>query len=246
MRTVVVVPTYDEAENIVLLLEAVRSAAPDVDVMVVDDNSPDGTGDLAQKAGEELGRISVLRRESKTGLGNAYRHAFRVALEEGYEIVVTMDADFSHDPAVIPELVAAIEGGADVAIGSRYVPGGATPNWPVYRQALSRYGNLYAGWLLGLRMRDATAGFRAYRADLLRDIRYDTSKANGYTFMTELAYRMSLVRAQVVEVPITFADRVRGTSKMSAFIIGEAMGRVTWWGLKLRANRARGIDAVPA
>ena len=238
MRTLVVVPTYDEAENIRPLLVAIRAAAPAADVMVVDDSSPDGTADLAEEVAAELGQITILRREAKEGLGNAYRHAFAVALQRGYEVLVTLDADFSHDPAVIPQLVECVENGSDVAIGSRYVAGGATPNWPLYRQALSRYGNLYARWLLGLQMRDATAGYRAYRADLLQAVRYETSRANGYTFMTELAYRISQVDAVVSEVPITFADRVRGTSKMSPAIIIEAMGRVTWWGIRLRLRRA--------
>jgi dolichol-phosphate mannosyltransferase len=235
----VVVPTYEEAANIVDFLGRVRAEAPDSDVMVVDDASPDGTADLAEKAGAELGQVEVFRRPVKDGLGNAYRQAFAKALDAGYEILVTIDADGQHDPAVIPELVKCIEDGADVAVGSRYVPGGSTPNWPKHRQALSRYGNRYAGWVLGLRMRDATSGLRAYRADLLREIHYDTSTANGYAFMTELAYRISTARATVAEVPITFTDRQRGTSKMSATIIVESMSRVTWWGLTVRLKRWR-------
>jgi dolichol-phosphate mannosyltransferase len=234
MRAVVVVPTYDEAENIGDLLVAIRSSAPDADVLVVDDSSPDGTADLAEKVAVERGGIEVLRRPTKDGLGNAYRTAFARVIDEGFEVIVTLDADFSHDPAVIPELIGLVEGGADLAVGSRYVPGGATPNWPAYRLALSRYGNRYAGWMLGLRLRDATSGFRAYRAALLTDIRYETTQSNGYAFMTELAYRASAFRADVREHPITFNDRVRGTSKMSAFVIVESMLRVTWWGVKLR------------
>lgn len=239
MKTVVVVPTYDEAENVVVILEAIRAAAPDADVLVVDDGSPDGTAALAVATGDRLGQIDVLERPVKDGLGNAYRQAFARALAAGYEVIVTMDADYSHDPAVIPALVAAVEAGADVAVGSRYVPGGATPNWPYYRRALSRYGNLYSGWVLGLRMRDATSGFRAYRAGLLVAVEYQTSNANGYAFMTELGYRISAAGATVVEVPITFTDRVRGTSKMSSYIIVESMARVTWWGAALRVRRWR-------
>jgi dolichol-phosphate mannosyltransferase len=234
MRAVVVVPTYDEAENIGDLLVAIRSSAPDADVLVVDDSSPDGTADLAEKVAVERGGIEVLRRPTKDGLGNAYRTAFARVIDEGFEVIVTLDADFSHDPAVIPELIGLVEGGADLAVGSRYVPGGATPNWPAYRLALSRYGNRYAGWMLGLRLRDATSGFRAYRAALLTDIRYETTQSNGYAFINELAYRASAFRADVREHPITFNDRVRGTSKMSAFVIVESMLRVTWWGVKLR------------
>ena len=239
MRTLVVVPTYDEAENIEPLLRAVRAEVPEADLLVVDDSSPDGTADIARRLGDELGQVAVLSRPVKDGLGNAYRQAFGQALEQGYEVVVTMDADFSHDPAVLPVLLAGIEEGADLAIGSRYVAGGSTPNWPQHRRMLSRYGNRYAGWVLGLKMRDATSGLRAYRASLLRQIRFDTSEANGYTFMTELAYRVSSAGATVVEVPITFTDRVRGTSKMSSSIIVESMGRITWWGIARRVRRLR-------
>jgi dolichol-phosphate mannosyltransferase len=237
MRAVVVVPTYDEAENIGDLLVAIRSSAPDADVLVVDDSSPDGTADLAEKVAVERGAIEVLRRPIKDGLGNAYRAAFARVIDEGYDVIVTLDADFSHDPAVIPDLIGLVDDGADLAVGSRYVPGGATPNWPAYRLGLSRYGNRYAGWVLGLRIRDATSGFRAYRAELLSDIRYETTQSNGYAFMTELAYRASAFRSDVREHPITFNDRVRGTSKMSAFVIVESMLRVTWWGVKLRLRQ---------
>jgi len=237
MRAVVIVPTYDEVENIGDLLTAIRSSAPDADVLVVDDSSPDGTAEVAEKVAAEAGRIEVLRRAVKDGLGNAYRAAFGRVLAEGYEVIVTLDADFSHDPAVIPVLLGLVEEGTDLAVGSRYVPGGATPNWPAYRLALSRYGNRYAGWMLGLRLRDATSGFRAYRAELLSDIRYETTESNGYAFMTELAYRASAYRAEVREHPITFHDRTRGTSKMSAFVIVESMLRVTWWGVKLRLRQ---------
>jgi dolichol-phosphate mannosyltransferase len=239
MRAVVVVPTYDEAENIGDLLTAIRASAPETDVLVVDDNSPDGTADLAEKAAAELGAVEVLRRPAKDGLGNAYREAFARAIDGGYDVIVTLDADFSHDPAVIPVLIGLVEAGADLAVGSRYVPGGTTPNWPRYRLALSRYGNRYAGWMLGLCLRDATSGFRAYRSELLQDIRYDTTHSDGYAFMTELAYRASAYRAEVREHPITFTDRTRGTSKMSALVIVESMLRVTWWGTKLRLRRRK-------
>ena len=239
------VPTYQEADNVGVLVRAIRTAAPAADVLVVDDASPDGTAEVADALGVELGQVSVLRRPVKDGLGNAYRQAFAQALADGYEVVVTLDADFSHDPAVIPQLLAEIESGADVAVGSRYVPGGATPNWPRHRRLLSAYGNRYSGWVLGLSLRDATSGFRAYRSDLLRAIDFGSSKANGYAFMTELAARISDQHAAVAEVPITFTDRVRGTSKMSSAIIVESMARITWWGIThrvqgLRAHRRRG------
>jgi len=174
MRTLVVIPTYQEAANITPLLAAIRAAAPDVDVLVVDDNSPDGTAALAETAAADAGGVKVLRRPGKAGLGSAYRHGFQVALDEGYEAIVSMDADFSHDPAVIPDLLAALVG-ADAAIGSRYVPGGGTPNWPMHRRLLSKWGNRYTCALLDLDVRDATSGFRAYRAGALSAIEPGTS-----------------------------------------------------------------------
>ncbi len=243
MRTLLVLPTYLQGENIEAFLVAVRDAVPDADILVADDASPDGTAELAEKVGIERGGITVLRRPSKDGLGAAYRDAFARGLAEGYEVLVQIDADFSHDPAVLPELLARVEGGAQVAIGSRYVPGGSVPHWPVHRRALSRYANRYASALLHIGVRDATAGFRAYRAEALRGIAFDTTRANGYGFQIELAYRASRWGGPIVEVPIAFTDRVRGTSKMSWRIIGESMALVTWWGLRARvaglARRAR-------
>jgi dolichol-phosphate mannosyltransferase len=236
---VVVVPTYQEADNVEPYLKAMRSAAPDVDILIVDDNSPDRTADLAEKVGAELGRIDVLRRPAKDGLGNAYRAGFAVALERGYDHIVQMDADLSHDPAVVPTLLAALDAGADVVIGSRYVPGGSTPNWPTHRRLLSKWGNRYATAVLGLSLRDATAGFRAYQAGTLREIRFDTTEANGYAFQMEVARRLAEHRCAVVEVPITFVDRVRGVSKMSPTIMAESMALVTGWGLRDRIRRQR-------
>lgn len=233
MRTVVVVPTYQEAENIAALLAAIHAAAPGVEVLVVDDNSPDGTATLAEAAAADAGTVKVLRRAGKAGLGSAYRHGFRVALDEGYDAVVSMDADFSHDPAVIPDLLAALAG-ADAVIGSRYVPGGGTPNWPLHRRLLSKWGNRYTCALLRLRVRDATSGFRAYRAEALRAIEPGTTRAEGYAFLTELVRRLTQHGATFAEVPITFVDRRYGTSKMSARIIAESMIRVTRWGLRDR------------
>ncbi|HEY0521458.1 MAG TPA: glycosyltransferase, partial [Ilumatobacteraceae bacterium] len=163
MRTVVVLPTFNEAENIIGFLQAVRTSMPDADILVVDDNSPDGTAALAEETAAELGRIKVLRRAGKQGLGAAYRHGFTVAFDEGYEAVVSMDSDFSHDPAVIPAMVILIEAGADAVIGSRYVPGGSTVDWPMRRRLLSRWGNRYTAAVLRLPVSDCTSGFRAYR-----------------------------------------------------------------------------------
>ncbi|MCU1455302.1 MAG: hypothetical protein JWN46_3448 [Acidimicrobiales bacterium] len=245
MRTLVVIPTYQEAENVSGFLAAVRAAVPDAHVLVADDNSPDGTGELAEKAAAELGQIEVLHRKQKDGLGAAYRAGFRRGIDAGYDLVVQMDCDFSHDPGVLPKLIDAIEGGADCAIGSRYVPGGATPNWPTHRRLLSKYGNRYTAALLELGIGDATSGFRAYRASTLEQIRFDTTKANGYAFQTELAYRMVQDGLTMVEVPITFVDRQYGTSKMSARIIGESMALVTSWGVKARLRRLAGRPQPP-
>ncbi|WCO65077.1 polyprenol monophosphomannose synthase [Iamia majanohamensis] len=232
MRTMVLVPTYDEVENVERIVRAVREAVPAASVLVIDDASPDGTAEVAEAVGEELGQVDVLRRAGKDGLGNAYRAGFAHAIALGFDVLVTLDADSSHDPAVIPELLARIEEGADLVAGSRYVPGGSTPNWPLHRQVLSRYGNRYTCWVLGLALSDATSGFRAYRASVLEAIGYDTTRANGYAFMTELAFRIASAGGTVAEVPIVFRDRVRGTSKMSGQIIVESMLRVTWWGLR--------------
>jgi dolichol-phosphate mannosyltransferase len=239
MHTLVVVPTFNEAENIEVLLTQVRAAVPSADILVVDDNSPDGTGDLAEKAAADLGQIKVLHRPRKDGLGNAYRAGFRQGLDAGYQVLVQMDADLSHDPAVIPLLLAKVAEGADVAIGSRYVPGGSTPNWPTHRKLLSRIGNRYTGWALGLKLRDVTAGFRAYTAEVLEAVKFDDTQANGYAFQTELGYRISNWGGKVTEVPIEFSDRVRGNSKMSGRIIAESMSLVTWWGIQIRGRRLR-------
>lgn len=246
MRAVVLLPTYDEVDNIEPMLRAIRAAAPDADVLVIDDASPDGTADVAERVGAEVGRVEVLRRPAKDGLGNAYRAGFRRAIEAGADVLVTLDADFSHDPEAIPALLAEVEAGADLAVGSRYVPGGSTPHWPLHRRVLSRYGNRYTGLVLGLTVRDATSGFRAYRTEVLRRIGYDTTTANGYAFMTELAHRIAAAGGRTSEVPITFRDRVRGTSKMSGRIIVESMGRVTWWGVRRVGRGARARRAAAA
>jgi len=239
MRTLVIIPTYLEAENIADVLGKVRDNAPDADLLVVDDASPDGTADLAREAGEALGRVDVLTRPSKGGLGGAYRAGFQRAFTEGYEVVVQMDADLSHPPERLPALLAEVERGADIAIGSRYVAGGGTTNWPLVRRLLSRAGNFYASTVLGLGVHDATAGFRAYRADILETVEASATKATGYGFQLELSYRAHRLGATIVEVPITFNDRFRGVSKMSWHIIGEAMSLVTWWGFRDRVLRRR-------
>lgn len=231
MRPIVVLPTYNERENIAPFLHALRAVSADVEVLVVDDGSPDGTADLARSLAEELGGIRVLERTSKDGLGSAYRAGFDQVLGEGYDVVISMDADLSHDAAVIPEMLRLLEGGADAVIGSRYVTGGGTTDWPVRRQLLSKWGNAYTRAVLGLPTRDCTSGFRAYRASALRAIDPATTSAEGYAFLTELVRRLGRRGFVVVETPIIFRDRTLGRSKMSGRIIIESMLLVTRWGL---------------
>jgi dolichol-phosphate mannosyltransferase len=237
MRTLVVIPTYLEALNISEVLHRVREVVPTVDVLVVDDNSPDGTGALAEAIAGDLGGIDVLHRPSTDGLGPAYRAGLGLGLERGYEVLVQMDADLSHDPAVLPRLLAAIDDGADVAIGSRYVPGGSVPDWPWHREALSRYGNRYAGFSMRTGVADASAGFRAYRASALRAIDLSATRARGYGIQLEITYRMARLGASITEIPIAFTDRLRGKSKMSMKIIAEELVLMTWWGARDRVLR---------
>lgn len=241
MRCVVVVPTYNERENIADLLRALRTTIPDAHVMVIDDLSPDGTGAVADAVATELGRITVVHRAGKPGLGAAYRRGFALAFEQGFEAIVSMDSDFSHDPAVIPTMLHLLDDGADVVIGSRYVAGGGTKDWPLRRRLLSRWGNRYTGFVLGANVRDCTAGFRAYRVDVLRAIEPGSTSAEGYAFLTELTRRLARRGANIVETPILFKDRERGTSKMSGRIIVESMLLVTRWGIsdRLKALRRR-------
>jgi dolichol-phosphate mannosyltransferase len=237
VHTLVITPTYVEAENIKEFLRRARAAVPDADILVVDDNSPDGTAAVAEQVAGELGRIDVLRRPAKKGLGSAYRTGFAIGLEKGYDTLVQIDADLSHDPSVLPMLLHEVETGADLAIGSRYVPGGAIPHWPWFRRALSRYGNLYASFALATGTKDATSGYRAYRADTLKAIDYSTTRAKGYGFQIETAYRVYRWGGRISEVPIIFTDRVRGHSKMTWKIAVEELLLVTWWGLRDRARR---------
>jgi dolichol-phosphate mannosyltransferase len=238
VQRTLVIPTYQEAENIRRLLETIRDLCPDLHVIVCDDNSPDGTGRIADEAAAELGGIEVLHRPGKAGLGAAYRHGFRHALDAHYEVIIQMDADFSHDPSVLPALITAVDNGADVAIGSRYVPGGSVPNWTWLRRQLSQWGNSYARAMLRLEMADATTAFRAYRATALQRIDIDGTTANGYLFQIETAYRLSAADLVITELPIVFVDRVAGASKMAVVrTMVETELRVTWWGLALRAPR---------
>lgn len=239
MNVVVVLPTYNEAGNIEAFLRSLRSAAPTVSVLVVDDLSPDGTADRAEAVADEIGGISVMRRAGERGLGNAYRAGFARVLTDGVEVVVSMDADFSHDPQAVMSLVAALTDGVDMVIGSRYVPGGRVVDWPVRRRLLSQWGNRYTAAVLGLEVRDCTSGFRAYRATALAAIDPMTTSAEGYAFLTELVRRMERLEARIAEVPITFTDRTVGESKMSLRIVVESMVRVTGWGIGDRWARRR-------
>ncbi len=231
MRTVIVLPTYNEQPNISDFLHAVRRISTDIDVLVIDDNSPDGTAETARAVGEQVGGVRVVVRADKSGLGSAYRAGFRQVLSEGYEYIVSMDADMSHDPANIPEMLRLLDSGFDAVIGSRYVQGGGTIDWPVQRQLLSRWGNAYTRMVLRIAPRDCTSGFRAYRAEPLAAIDPDGTSAEGYAFLTELIRRLTRSGYRIGETPIVFRDRVKGTSKMSGRIIVESMLLVTRWGV---------------
>jgi glycosyltransferase involved in cell wall biosynthesis len=223
VRAVAIVPTYNEAENIETVCRAIRSDAPDVGILIVDDNSPDNTAELAEKLAVELGDLTVLRRPTKAGLGGAYRAGMAAAIDAGAQICIQIDADMSHDPAMIPALVSAVEHGVDLALGSRYVPGGKTENWPRKRRWLSRWGNRYVAGVLGLAINDATAGFRAYRSTSLVDrIDFQSVETEGYGFQIEMTHRLVRSGGSIVEIPITFQDRTAGASKMSQHIIQEA------------------------
>jgi dolichol-phosphate mannosyltransferase len=237
MAPLVILPTFNESENIDTVIERVRASVPDAAVLVVDDGSPDGTADLAEAAGVRLGQVDVLRRTEKAGLGAAYRAGFAWGMERGHDVLIEMDADLSHDPDDLPALIAAVEHGADLAIGSRYVPGGSIPDWSWYRRMLSRWGNRYAAGVLGLAVNDATAGFRAYRSSILRDIDLEHVVAEGYGFQVEMTYQVVRGGGAVVEVPISFTDRVLGESKMSGRIVFEALVLVTWWAVRDRLFR---------
>ncbi len=238
-----VLPTYNESATIGRILSAVRSSLPDAEILVVDDSSPDGTATIAEDAAAELGQIHLLVRPEKNGLGPAYRAGFSWGLDRGYDAFVEMDSDFSHDPEALPQLVGPLERGYDVVIGSRYIPGGHIPNWKLSRRLLSRGGNIYADVMLGLGVNDSTAGFRAYSAPVLKAIDLDTIHADGYGFQIEMTYRAKRSGARIVEVPISFVDRVEGTSKMSRSVVTEAMWLVTRWGAERAFGHLRAVVA---
>ena len=230
-RVVVVIPTYNEVGNIAQVIAGVIEVMPDASILVVDDNSPDGTADLVDKIATELpadfpGFVKVRRRQHKAGLGAAYRDGFAVALELGATICVQMDADLSHRPMYLPAIVSVVDMGADASIGSRYIPGGRIENWPPLRHFLSRWGNRFAAGMLGLAINDATGGYRAYSRSILERMDFSTVEAEGYGFQVEMTHRAVRCGGRIVEVPILFTDRVVGESKLTHHIIGEAFSLV--------------------
>ena len=236
-KVAVIIPTYNERENLETIVSRVHASVPAASVLVVDDNSPDGTGEVADKLAAGDSRIEVLHRAGKSGLGSAYIAGFGWGLEHGYGAMVEMDADGSHQPEELPQLLAAAERGADLVIGSRWVPGGTVHNWPKSREVLSRGANVYTRLMLGIAVRDATGGFRVYRAGTLRALNLDDVASQGYCFQIDLTLRTLQAGLKVVEVPITFTERTRGASKMSRAIIAEAFWRVAQWGVTRRGHR---------
>ena len=243
-RVLVIVPTYDERDNLLPLAERLHAAVPDADLLVVDDASPDGTGQLADELAARCGWAHVLHRPGKSGLGAAYTAGFAWARERRYDVVVEMDADGSHAPEQLPRLLAALED-ADVVLGSRWVPGGRVVNWPRGRELLSRGGNAWTRLTLGLPLADATGGFRAYRRPVLDALPLAEIASQGYCFQVDLAWRAWRSGWRIVEVPITFVERERGESKMSRAIVLEALWRVSWWALISRRSASAGARPQP-
>jgi dolichol-phosphate mannosyltransferase len=236
-RVLVIIPTYNELANVPLIVGRVRAAVPFADVLVADDNSPDGTGAAADELAADDHQVNVLHRPGKQGLGAAYLDGFSWGLERGYDTLVEMDADGSHAPEQLPDLLARIDAGADLVLGSRWVPGGKTINWPKSRQLISRGGSLYSRLALGLRLRDVTGGYRAFRRTTLEKLDLADVTSQGYCFQIDLAVRAIRLGLRVDEVPITFVEREHGSSKMSRSIVMEASWRVAQWGLRHRADQ---------
>lgn len=231
MRTLIVVPTYNESDNVEWIVGRILEAQPEVDVLVADDGSPDGTGRIADRIADRDPRVHVMHRPSKQGLGSAYRAGFAWGLDRGYDVLLEMDADGSHRPEDLQQILAASEAGADLVLGSRWVPGGGVVNWPWHRRLISRGGTFYARLMLGLPVHDATGGFRAFRRETLERLPLADVASQGYCFQIDMTRRVVAAGMSVVEVPITFVERERGQSKMSGAIVREALWRVTLWGL---------------
>jgi dolichol-phosphate mannosyltransferase len=245
---VVVIPTYNETDNLQRIVHRVRAAVPEAHLLVVDDASPDGTGELADRLAAEDARVQVMHRKAKDGLGAAYLAGFGWALEQGYQTIVQMDADGSHPPETLPAMLAELAD-ADLVLGSRYVAGGSVVNWPKHREVLSRGGNLYSRLALGVQIRDITAGYRVFRRHVLAELALGEVNSQGYCFQIDMAWRAVRAGFRVHEVPITFTERERGDSKMSGSIVREALWRVTRWGLTSRlglGEEGRPRDAVSA
>ena len=238
-RVLVIVPTYNERDNLPMIARRLRAAVPEAHLLVADDNSPDGTGEIADELAAQDDHIHVLHRPGKQGLGAAYIAGFRWGLAEGFDVLVEMDADGSHRPEELPKLLDAVANGADLAIGSRWVPGGKVVNWPLSRELLSRGANTYARIVLGIPVRDSTAGFRAYRAATLEKIGLDDVQSQGYCFQVDLTLRTIRSGLRVREVPITFVERTAGASKMSRTIVFEALWRIAAWGIAGLPDRLR-------
>jgi dolichol-phosphate mannosyltransferase len=245
-KTVVVIPTYNEIGSIAGVTQRVLAAEADIEVLIVDDNSPDGTGRLADDLAADDIRIHVMHRTEKNGLGAAYAAGFRWALQRDYDFVVEMDADGSHQPEELPRLTALLRGGADMAIGTRWIPGGVIKNWPAYRKLISRSGTAYARIMLQSKLHDLTSGYRGFRADSLRAIDFGTVNSQGYCFQIELAWMFERSGGTIGEFPITFIEREEGVSKMSTGIVVEALAKVTSWGLASMLGRAPEPLSLPA
>ncbi|MEU4202764.1 polyprenol monophosphomannose synthase [Streptomyces sp. NPDC045470] len=237
--TLVIIPTYNEAENIKPIVSRVRTSVPEAHILVADDNSPDGTGKIADELAAADDHVQVLHRKGKEGLGAAYLAGFRWGIEHGFGVLVEMDADGSHRPEELPRLLTALKG-ADLVLGSRWVPGGRVVNWPKHREYLSRGGSTYCRAMLDVPLRDVTGGYRAFRKETLEGLGLDEVSSQGYCFQVDLARRAVESGFHVVEVPITFVERERGDSKMSKDIVVEALWRVTGWGVGSRVNKLRG------
>ena len=240
MRSVLIVPTYNEAANIEKFLTQVRTDAPDTDILVVDDNSPDQTAKIAETLAAKLGSIKVLNRTSQRGYAAASREAMLKAVESGYDVIATMDDDFSHDPKVLTKLISIVNSDIALVIGSRYVPGGGVTNWSLFRRMLSKWGNLYTAFCLRLKIKDCTSGFRAYSAASLKKINLANLTADGYAFLSEMAFIISRKKlGTIVESPIVYVDRAFGDSKMNTRIMRESIVLVTRWGFALRTGIGR-------
>ena len=238
MRIAIMSPTYNERDNIDEFLQRILAAAPSADVFIVDDNSPDGTGQRVREISSENSRVHLISRSGERGYAAASREGLVHLANNGYEAIVTIDCDLSHDAQVIPAMLAQLESGANVVIGSRYVPGGGVRNWSLARRILSRTGNWYTGFMLGVGVRDCTSGFRAYRGDIIQSGTISSTTSNGYAFLTEVLYRLRQRGVTgLVEVPIVYVERIAGESKMNKTIISESMRRVTGWGLQRLLRR---------